>query len=138
MPPTALDHVDLVLTAAETGTPLSPGTVQWLACGFRTIAERRRVRLEAALGITTRGGVGGLSKRQRQDKRNELLRDLRVRLFPSMQPREAARAILNMYERRAGQTGDPATDAAHLVDALIAIGLKMPEERRLADILGGK
>ena len=136
--PSALDHVRLVLAAAETGQPLPPVTVQWLAGGFRTIAERRRVRLEAALGITARGGVGSLSKRQRQDKRNELLRDLRVRLFPAMQPREAARAILTVYERRAGQTGEPATDAAHLVDALLAIGLAVPEERHLADILRGR
>lgn len=136
--PSASDHIRLVYAAAETGAPLPRITAQWLADAFRIVEKNRRLRLEAALGLTARGGVGSLSMRERYGHRNALLRETRRRFYPASthQPLEAARAILTVHDKRKGQTGDPASDAEEMIDALLAIGLPIPEEKQLGRILG--
>ena len=81
-----LSHVRHILTAAETGAPLAPSTVQWLAAGFQAITWDTRRRLEAALGITARGGLPGMSRQQRMDARDRMLQELRALFYPEWKP----------------------------------------------------
>ena len=134
--PDPLQHVRHILTAAETGAPLAPSTVQWLAAGFQAITWDTRRRLEAALGITARGGLPGMSRQQRMDARDRMLQELRALFYREASGRQAARAILNLRDAMVRSAAAPDSDAEVLLDSIINIGLPLPAERQLARVLG--
>ena len=135
--PSALDHVRLVLAAADTGAPLPRATVEWMAAGLRAVQWDPRRRLEPALGITSRGGVGGMSRQQRQDARDRMLQELRTRFYPGLvDPLPAARAILNLRDAMVRRGGGLDTEAEILLDGIMHLGSPIPGEKHLARILG--
>ena len=133
--PSALDHIQHVRAAADMGTPIPRATIEWLAAGFLAIQLDPRRRLETALRITSRGGIGGMSNQQRQDIRDRMLQEMHTRFYPGLEPRPAARAILNLRDAMGRATCEPTDDAAILLDTVLRLG-RLPGERHLARILG--
>ena len=65
-----------------------------------------------------------------------LLRQVRIRMDASLTDRAAARAILNIRDDLARRTTGAMNEVEDLVEAIVLIGLRIPEEKQLADILG--
>jgi hypothetical protein len=129
-----LDHF---LDAAAAGRGASPEATAQLAAAVRACIWDGRTTLEAAIGVTTRGGPGGLSLQGKRAARDGLLRQARLWLRP-LQPedRAAARAILNIRDDLARRTNGPLNEVEDLLEAVMQIGVPIPDERQLARILG--
>ena len=91
--------------------------------------------LESAFGLAQRGGVGSLARADAQARRNAHLRDLHRGFFFDLAPRDAARAIIALAERRKRASGAAPGAKESLMDAAILTGERIPKVNQLAAIL---
>ncbi len=134
--PKPVDNARAIIRASERGEAVRGPLLDWVAAGLRASLAGTGVRMDAAMGLATHGGAGGLCVVEKREARDALLRQVRERIAPYAEPREAARRILNLRDRRTRDSTREPTDAGYLIDAAVTIGLPIPGERQLAAILG--
>ena len=123
-----------VVAAMEANAPPHPEDAEWFVQCYRYAIETG-CSLEAAYGLVQRGGAGGLARQEAQFRRNTLLRDLAQRLYRGLEPRQAARAIIALAERRRRSHNPAVDDRERMVDAILLTGQPIPGLSRLADIV---
>jgi hypothetical protein len=128
--------VDHFLGAAAAGQGASPEATARVAAAFRACLWDARASLESAMGITARGGPGSLSTQGRRAARDGLLRETRLRLPAGLSDREAARAMLNVRDALKRRVNGVQNEIEDFVEAVILIGLPVPDEKQLSRIVG--